>query len=409
MGRRSTTGGVSPAGDRIQIRFTWQGQELRPTINLKPTAANLKHARRQRQDILDEIAAGTFDLCHHFPTYKFAHKVAATPDTERTRTVAKWAELWRELAERELEHSTITIYWRQWLRYWGSTFGALQPRQVTHEMVMRRLAFLAKDRIDEETGKLIKGLSRKTQNNILTPLKAVFALACKSTGAPDPTEGLQCLKVQVGDPDPFSMAEIDKILADLRKPRGGMTKDEAEALADYYEFAAFAGPRPSEQIAIQWGDVDLAAGTVMIRRASVLNQTKERTKTHRSRTVELNARARAVIERQRARTQMRGDLVFMNPFTGRAWRTGEEQRREWVLCLRRVGVRHRPPKELRDTSVTLALSAGADPYWVAAQHGHDLKTMMRSYAKYIPRGDHGRNLNVVDAALSQPAAKARSA
>lgn len=92
-------------------------------------------------------------------------------------------------------------------------------------------------------------------------------------------------------------------------------------------------------------------------------------------------------------------LVFHNPFTGRAWCTGEEQRREWLLCLRRVGIRHRPPKELRDTSVTLALLAGADPFWVAAQHGHDLKTMMRCYAKWLPRGDGGRNLGAVNAAL----------
>ena len=67
MGRRSETGGVKAAGDRIEVRFTWQGKELRPTLPLKPNAANLAHARRLRErQILPEIAAGTFELERHF-------------------------------------------------------------------------------------------------------------------------------------------------------------------------------------------------------------------------------------------------------------------------------------------------------------------------------------------------------
>jgi integrase len=111
-----------------------------------------------------------------------------------------------------------------------------------------------------------------------------------------------------------------------------------------------------------------------------------------------------VIERQRARTQLSGNLIFINPFTGRAWCTGEEQRREWQMSLRRVGVRHRPPKELRDTSVSTALAAGANPYWVAQQHGHSLQTMMKDDAGWIPDADKGRNLAAVNAALGAPAA-----
>ena len=59
---------------------------------------------------------------------------------------------------------------------------------------------------------------------------------------------------------------------------------------------------------------------------------------------------------------------------------------------------HRPPKEYRDTPVTMALQAGADPYYVAAQHGHSLQTMMKDYAAFIPKGDRGTNLAAINAA-----------
>ena len=399
MGRRSTTDGVKPMGDRIEVRFTWMGQELRPTLPLKPTAANLAHAKRQRRDILDEIRAGTFDLRRHFPTYKFAARHETKLDGSG-RTFREWAELWKKLAARELEYSTLHVYWTHLSAYWMPAFGGMFPRQITHEMVLTRLADLASDRFDEQTGETIEGLSRKTQNNILIPLRAVFALACKGPHAPpSPTDGIKCLKVQTGNPDPFTAEEVEAILTDLRKPRLHTTVAQSAALADYFEFAFFAGLRPSEQIAVLWGDVDLRSKTITIRRSRVLKQEKDRTKTHRSRTVELNDRAAAVIERQRARTQLAGGKVFMNPWTGKAWNNGEEQRRDWMACLKRISVRHRPPKECRDASVTMALQAGADPYYVAAQHGHSLQTMMRDYAAFIPKGDRGRNLAALNAVL----------
>jgi integrase len=68
---------------------------------------------------------------------------------------------------------------------------------------------------------------------------------------------------------------------------------------------------------------------------------------------------------------------------------------------RLCGIRYRPPKECRDTSVTMALVAGADPLWVAQQHGHSYTVMIKSYAKWLPKADGGRNLRMVNAALDR--------
>lgn len=399
MGRREKDGGVTPMGDRIQVRFAWRGQDLRPTLPLKPTAANLKHAARLRQSILDDIRAGTFDLATYFPGYRFAHKHGAADTEAGRRTFGDWVEVWAKLAARDLEHSTLRIYQRHLAAYWTPAFRDTHPAKITHEKVLGRLAELAVQHQGPE-GEPRAGLSRKTQNNILIPLRGVFGLICRSLKIPDPTEGIGNLKVQVGNPDPFSPEELEVALAAVRKHAG----DEA---ADYFEFAAFAGMRTSEQIALQWRDVDLVGKTVRVHRARVMAQDKERTKTNVERTVELNGRAIAALERQRARTQLAGGAVFRNPATGRPWNDEQEQRKVWARALRIAGVRYRPPKELRDTSVTLALMAGASPAWVAAQHGHSLQVMLKSYAKWIPQADQGRNLAAVNAALDATVAQDR--
>lgn len=393
MGRRASGGGVRPKGDRIAVRFTYKGQDIQPTLELKPTAPNLKHAARLRLDILEELKAGTFRLSAYFPDYKFADRYVDENDSSG-RTLRDWADVWKKHADRELEKSTVRIYWRHLEAYWLSVFGGMLPRSVSHEMILNRLSDLATDRVDPERGK-VKGLGRKTQNNIMIPLRGVFELICKAPGAPaDPTDGIDNMKVQQGDPDPFDAEEVEVALAQVRKARGG------DAMADYFEFAAFAGLRPSEQIELHWEDYDRRRKEVKVWRSMVLGDTKGRTKTHKSRIVELNDRAVAVLERQRARTQLKGPLVFINPITEERYVDEQFQAREWKRALAVAGIRHRPPKELRDTSVTFNLSAGVDPYWVAAQHGHSVTTMMRDYAKFIPRADKGRNLAAINAALS---------
>lgn len=398
MGRKSETGGVSPLNERIQLRFTWRGKEYRPTLALKPTAGNLKAAARLRQQIVEEIRQGLFNPAAHFPEYRFVEKmesVTADGQAAQERTFRDWCTLFFELKARSTEHSTLTVYRSHMDTYWVSVWGDLNPRFITHEKVQKRIAALAKGYTGAD-GRVHKPLSRKTQNNILIPLRGVFALICKSLPhLPNPVAGVENLKAEVPPPDPFTPLEAELILQELRK--------RSEEVADYYEFAMFAGLRDSEQIALLWEDVDLVNMTLRICRARVLGESKTRTKTHRERTVELNARAAAVIERQRGRTQLAGKEVFMNPSTGRAWHDDQGQRVMFKAALRITGVRYRPPKECRDTSVSLALMAGCDPAWVAAQHGHSVVTMLRSYAKWLPKGDDNRNLNKVNLAVKKAA------
>lgn len=382
--------GVKPAGDGIEVRFKLHGKTFRPRLALPATKSNLLHAERVRKEVLRRIADGTFKMLDHFPDYKFAKTLQIAPEPN-ARTFAQWVDTWAKLSERDLEHSTLHIYKQHMRTYWVPVFGAKMPNEITNEMVLTHLTDLANDRLVD--GEVRPGLSRKTQNNILIPLRAVFGLICRSDKRlHNPMDGIDNLKVQTGAPDPFTLEEVELALAKVEDRFG-------QPLRDYFEFAAFSGLRVSEQIALLWSDVDLRTSTVCVRRAKVMLREKERTKTTRSRLVELNERAAAVIQRQRARTQMAGAHVFLNPATKRPWNDQQEQRRDWELVLRTAGIRYRPPKELRDTSVTLALMAGADPWYVAQQHGHSLQVMQKDYAKWMPNADRGRNRDKINGAL----------
>jgi integrase len=89
-------------------------------------------------------------------------------------------------------------------------------------------------------------------------------------------------------------------------------------------------------------------------------------------------------------------LVFPAPKGGYInldnWR-----RRVWKVALASAGLDHRPLYQCRHTFATLALSAGADLYWVSKQLGHrDIRTTLKFYARFQPAVDI-RNLDLLDA------------
>jgi integrase len=125
----------------------------------------------------------------------------------------------------------------------------------------------------------------------------VLELACRALKLANPADGIDNLKVQKAQPDPFTADEVEIILSKALELEG-------EDVRDWFEFAFFAGMRVSEQIALPWSAVDLRLGTAAVRGAVVMGKAKDRTKTHTERTVELNDRALAVIQRQRAKTAL---------------------------------------------------------------------------------------------------------
>lgn len=391
MGRKSTTGGVRPDGKRIQLDFLFQLQRCRPTLDLQPTEPNLKHARRLVAGIKDRIRNGTFDLAKEFPDYKGLQRfgVAATV----AKTFTEYGELWLG-TKGKLSPSTRDGYRKvlaaHWYRWFGDRqIGSIKPSEVAVKMGT------------------LEG-SRKTHNNVLDPGRQVFELA-RGDGviAANPCDGIAFLELPAPEPDPYQRHEIDLILPKLRERWG-------DELHDYFEFAFFSGLRSSEQIELRWdSDVDLVARTLRVQRARVESVVKD-TKTYYNRTIELHSRAYAALLRQKARTYLAGQYVFVSPFHGNGRKSGEpwlDEHRQGEMfrtVIKLLGIRARPAKNTRHTYATILLMSGAKPSWAAAQLGHSLDMFLRVYSKWIPGADRGEELAKVEQFTGGAAANPRS-
>ena len=78
---------------------------------------------------------------------------------------------------------------------------------------------------------------------------------------------------------------------------------------------------------------------------------------------------RGLLQEQRARSQLKGDLVFPSA-NSTLIDLNNFHARSWVRILRRAGVRPRPTYQCRHTFMRLALEHGDTPQHVAAQLGH---------------------------------------
>ena len=384
MGRKSTTGGATPAGNRIQLYFRFQGQKCRPTLDMKPTPPNLAYARRLVSDIEERIRHGRFDLAKEFPAYKGLARFGVA--RAAAKTFRQYGELWLG-TKGKLSPSTIAGYERVLKAHWYPWFGD------------RLISAILPSEVGAKLGALPG--ARKTHNNVLDPGRQVFELA-KGDGAiaANPCDGVSFLDLPDPEPDPFEIREVDLILPKLRERWG-------TEVHDYYEFAFFSGLRPSEQIEMRWDlDVDLRARTVRVQRARVEGAVKD-TKTYDRRTVELHSRAYAALERQFSRTGLAGKHVWLSPFHGNGRKPGEpwlDEHRQGEMfrtAVKLLKIRPRPAKNTRHTYATIMLMAGVKPSWAAAQLGHSVEMFLKRYARWLPGADRGEEIAKVEAFTGQ--------
>lgn len=178
-----------------------------------------------------------------------------------------------------------------------------------------------------------------------------------------------------------------------RSPRVWTTEEAArflavadrDGLAALWRLLLVAGLRIGEALALTWREVDLAAGTVTVRRtvtrstsgARTVGERAKRPRSHR--TVALGPETTAALAaRKQAATSVfvfpgrRGPLVY-----------GAVRRRLRRLCAE-AGVPVLTVHGLRHTSATLDLAAGTPPQLVAARLGISVAMLLGTYAHVLP-------------------------
>jgi integrase len=341
----------------IRLRFPFEGKFYRKTITLngepiKPTAANVKYAHRLAEEIRGKINHDQFSMAEYFPA----------SGEGAVLTVASQLDTW--LNAKRIADSTKAGY-ASAVNFWKNNLGDLALRRLVASKVMTATAAHPE-------------LSGKTVNNYMSVLREAIQLAVADRLIPDnPVASIGAAAYQKEPPDPFSRIEADKIVADL------VAKQDPQ-IGNFVEFWFWTGMRTGEIFGLQWANVDLASGQVLVSESVVRGKRKASTKTNVARTVLLNSRALAALQRQRKHTQLGGTDVFHDPRYGQAWVDERAFRRSyWTPTLKRLGIRYRRPYNMRHTYATAMLMAGMNAAFCARQMGHSIEMFHKTYARWM--------------------------
>jgi integrase len=394
-GRRGT--GVEPLKESIRVRFTYVRERCYETLDLAPTPTNIRAVEKLMVRVRQEIALGVFDRSATFPKADSAAPAdsAANGDAAGDDAAAAanplhgftaYSESWLKTAI--VEKSTLRSYREALRSVWQPAFGE------------RDIGSIKKSEIKAIIAERITVCTAKTVNNNLIPLRQVYQAALDDEILEkSPLANIKNLKHQGPLPDPFDPEEMELILS-------GLAERHDERVWCWFAFAFFTGLRPSEQIAVQWSDVDRRSQTIRIQRALVRSEIKG-TKTNSIRDVDLSERAMGVLQRMKAHSFMRGaeSPIFINPITNEPWADEKRQREVFfVPTLRAIGIRARPPYQTRHTFATIGLMGGVNPAYIARQLGHTSTAMLfKHYARWIDGADKGRESAKMGLLFAEPA------
>lgn len=360
--------GIDTRGDRIRIRFTWNGERIAETYPFPATPENIQRAGRLRREVAQRIEFGTFtidDYRNYFPNSK------RIPQLGSGDLFGALAQSW--LDGLEVSAATRAEYKKTLNKYWMPQLAARPVRGIR----------------PSELRTLIRGIewrSAKTRNNSLIPLRGILEMAVEDELIDrNPMAKIKNQEHQRPKPDPFSREEMETILNWLKDEYLGV---EAIHMA-YFLFGFFTGMRTSEMLALRWSDIDFRRGYARVEKAQSKGRMNDRTKTAKVRDVLLSSRALEALAIAKPLTFLAGAEVFRSPRTGEAYTTEKSQRFVFTRALKKLGVRHRPAYNTRHTYATLLLMAGANPHFVAAQLGHSVTMTLTVYSTWI-QGDSDR-------------------
>jgi len=371
---------------KLVIDFTYRGVRCREQTALPDTSQNRKQAGSVVQRIKTALAAGTFNYADFFPDSTLAarfapHNTAATVQRSPASVaatavvVAAPTPTFREFTAKWLaEHQ---IEWRRsHIKILTSTidghllphFGDMPVGAITKADVLALRAKLA-----SLPGRIGAKLSNKRINGILAPLRQILNDAADRHGFVSPTQALKPLKVRKTDVEPFTLDEVERLLATVRAD-----------YRDYFTTRFFTGMRTGECHGLKWKYVDFENRLILVRETFVLGE-DEYTKTDSSqRDIHMSQPVHDALRRQHAATAKLSEYVFCNR-EGKPLDNKNFHDRVWYPLLRYLGLPRRRAYQMRHTAATLWLASGEAPEWIARQLGHSSTEMLfRVYSRYVP-------------------------
>jgi integrase len=365
---------------RLLVSFQYNGARCREYLGLNDTRDNRRTGARTVNEIECELKAGKFDYAARFPESRRlerfgisppARPPAPKPAEERADapSLGKFAEAWLEERRAVLTLATAYDYDR-----------LIKALLLPSPLAQKRIDEVNDGDIHLFMGQMSRRKTRSGQpvgprriNMIIARLRTIFATAKRRKLVPeDPMLFVQNLREPKAEVDPFELEEAVRLI------NSATGQDRA-----IITVLIFCGLRPNEALALRWQDVDFGRRILKIRRTIHRFGGIGLPKTASSeRDVDMLDPVIVELEEQRARTQMRGELVFLNDVRGPVDLTNFRDR-NWKRILIRARLRARTIYQCRHTFAALQLSRGENPQYVAHQMGHtNLEMIIRHYARW---------------------------
>jgi integrase len=366
---------ISPQNDHGKIRLRWSHKGKRYSLAPVPggefgNAQDMRRAETVAALISADIAMGSFDLT--LARYGGGLREAQRgiddaqerlKELRQQRGQADLREIWekyRDFKAPQLAPTTLKIDYGRRMAIWGH----LESTRLSEAVAIRDW--------------IVAHKSPAQAKKILQNLNA----ACEWAGKSEliETNPFKGMAGEIGgkhDEDeinPFTPGERDRIIAAF----------QADPFYSHYaplvQFIFFTGCRPSEAIAIQWGD--LRGDKLTLQRTFSDGEMGQRLKTQKKRTIALNQKAIAAVKTSKANpngVDQASHFIFASPhglvvdwhnFANRGWRH---------ILAGLPEIEYRNPKQMRHTFLTERVLAGDSPADLARYCGNSPGTIYKHY------------------------------
>lgn len=232
----------------------------------------------------------------------------------------------------------------------------------------------------------------------------------------NPFDGIDFLRKSKTLPDPLTRDEFIRLIDACYN----------QQIRNFWSLAVYTGMRHGELCGLAWEDIDLKAGTLIVRRSHTLTKEFKLSKTEAStdRIIHLIQPAIDVLKnqaemtrlgkqyqvevklREYGRTTTHPCTFVFNPkatvttgIAGHHYAVGSVAQ-SWEAAMRRAGLRYRRAYQSRHTYACWSLTAGANPNFIASQMGHSNAQMVyQVYGAWMP-DNNGEQIAMLNQKLS---------
>ncbi len=397
--------GVENHGGKLRIWFMYKGARVRESIGCPDTVKNRKMAGDLRTSVCFDIKTGNFSYADRFPN---SANLTRFGEKKKDITILELSNKWMALKGMEIAESSKERYQSKLTNTICHLGENRMVSSITQEDLLGlRMELLTGPQSRGKGQKTIRiGRSAVTVNDYFTCISAMLTFAF-SNGyiASDPGANISPLKKAKAEPDPLSK---DEFLALMKAIKLRQTRN-------LWAVAVYTGLRHGELCGLAWEDIDMRAGTLMVRRNVVKDKkfTVPKTGASTNRVIQLIKPAIDALRDQSELTRLgltydinvslrefgksvtqKCTFVFNPSITARNGKSSPHYSegsisQSWDSALKRAGLRHRKAYQSRHTYACWSLSAGANPNFIAQQMGHSSAQMVyQVYGSWMAENNH---------------------